>query len=78
MNFSTTPPWLSIRERAISAYAVNIRSTSSGSADSEDAVNPTRSQNSTLTTFRSSATVRAGTPSGVAHSMQNFAPAGFS
>ena len=42
-------------------------------------MNPTRSQNSAVTTLRSSATGRAdAVPSGVAHSMQNFAPSGFS
>ena len=55
MNFSTTPPCASIRARAISAYADSIVSTSSGSACSDAAVNPTRSQNNTDTTFRSSA-----------------------
>ncbi len=51
---------------------------SSGSADSEVAVNPIRSQNSAVMTLRSSATGRAGAPRGVAHSLQNFAPSGFS
>jgi hypothetical protein len=39
---------------------------------------PIRSQNSEVTTLRSSATGRAEAPSGVAHSMQNDASAGFS
>jgi hypothetical protein len=41
-------------------------------------VNPTRSQKSEVTTLRSSATGRADAPSGVAHSLQNFDPSGFS
>ena len=42
------------------------------------AVKPTRSQNSAVTTLRSSATGETADPSGVAHSMQNFAASGFS
>ena len=46
---------------------------------SEAAVKPTRSQNSTETTLRSSrAGASAGGPSGAAHSLQNLAPSGFS
>ena len=75
MNFSTTPPWLSIWVRAIAAYAESIVSTSSGSADSEVAVNPTRSQNRAVTTLRSSATWRAGdASSGEPHPLQNLDP----
>ena len=61
MNFSTTPPCASILTRAISAYADSIRSTSSGSACSDAAVNPTRSQNTTDTTFRPGLDVPEGT-----------------
>ncbi len=72
MNFSTVPPWPSINARAISAYAVSIRSTSSGSAASDDAVNPTRSQNRQVTTFRSSRTDAEGsTASGAPQNGQN-------
>src|SRR5712691_8557626 len=54
-----------------------MRSTSSGSADSDVAVNAIRSQNSAVTTFRSSLRTGAAA-SGVAHSPQNFCPSGFS
>ncbi len=54
MNFSTTPPCASICLRARVKYADSIRSMSSGSADSDVAVKPTRSQNSAVTTLRSS------------------------
>jgi hypothetical protein len=48
-------------------------------ACSEAAVNPTRSQNNTDTTLRSSnAGVGAVSASGAAHSLQNFAFSGFS
>ena len=52
--------------------------TSSGSAASEVAVNPTRSQNSTATTLRSSALLRSSTPNRSPHSLQNFEASGFS
>ena len=52
--------------------------TSSGSAASEAAVNPTRSQNSTVTTLRSSALLRSSTPNRSPHSLQNFEASGFS
>src|SRR5438093_1203903 len=52
--------------------------TSSGSACSEAAVKPTKSQKSTETTLRSSWTGGADCAvSGAAHSLQNFAPLGF-
>jgi hypothetical protein len=50
--------------------------TSSGSALSERAVNPTRSQNSTVTTLRSS--VGAASPSRVPQLRQNLARSGCS
>ena len=57
MNFSTTPPNASICLRAIAKWSASIVSTSSGSAVSEMAVKPTRSQNMAVMTFRSSARV---------------------
>src|SRR3954464_14192606 len=51
---------------------------SSGSADSDAAVNPTKSQKSAVTTFRSSATGRvAPAGNGAAHSPQNLLESGF-
>ena len=50
-----------------------------GSACSEAAVKPTRSQNRTVTTLRSSRAEAGGASlSGAAHSLQNFALSGFS
>ena len=77
MNFSTTPPWASTWRRAVAKYAVSIRSTSSGSAPSEVAVKPTRSQNRAETTLRSSVSWLNGPASGAAHALQNRDPAGF-
>src|SRR3954463_11368460 len=51
---------------------------SSGSADSELAVKPTRSQNNAVTTLRSSAGVADEPPSGVPQEPQNRCPSGFS
>ena len=41
-------------------------------------MNPTRSQNSTVTTLRSSALLRSSTPNRWPHSLQNFEASGFS
>ncbi len=77
MNFSTVPPNAPIAARAAAKYRPRTAWTSSGSAASDMAVNATRSQNSEVTTLRSSATDRAGC-NGVAHSPQNLKPSGFS
>jgi hypothetical protein len=52
--------------------------TSSGSAWSERAVNPTRSQNNTVTTLRSSSVGRGAAASGAPHAPQNRKPWGLS
>ena len=75
MNFSTTPPNASIAARAAAKYRPTTAWTSSGSASSDMAVNATRSQNSEVTTLRSSATGRS-TCSGAAHSGQNLKRSG--
>ena len=54
MNLSSVPPWRSISSTAIRWNGTRVPRTSSGSAWSERAVNPTRSANSTETTRRSS------------------------
>src|SRR5438876_10563407 len=53
MNFSTVPPCRSSSERSRSWYGRRIASTSSGSRESDRAVNPTRSAKSTVMTFLS-------------------------
>ncbi len=78
MNFSTVPPKASISFLTIAKYTANIVLTSSGSADSDVAVKPTRSQNNDVTTLRSSDRVRVGDVRTVPHSPQNFFPSGFS
>src|SRR5215210_644166 len=76
-NFSIVPPNRSTSAFARPWYAVSRARTSSGSAASDAAVKPTRSTNSTETTFRSSR--RDGSaPSGSAQTMQNRARSGFS
>ena len=62
--------------RAVAKYRVSIRSTSSGSADSDVEVKPTRSQNNAVMTLRSSA---SATWSGKRDPqlLQNFDPSGF-
>ncbi len=54
MNFSTVPPYHSISLRNRLWYGRMRARTSSGSAPSEAAVKPIRSQKSTDTTLRSS------------------------
>src|SRR5919108_732165 len=54
MNFSTVPPNRSISRWTRGRYAASVSRTSSGSARSNRAVESTRSQNSTVTTRRSS------------------------
>ncbi len=78
MNFSTVPPNASICARSSAWYGRTVARTSSGSALSDRAVNPTRSQNRTETTLRSVPGGAAGAVSGLAHSKQNFACSGFS
>ena len=72
MNFSTVPPYASIRSRTRRWYGSTRAWTSSGSADSDAAVKPTRSQKRTDTTFRSRAPEAAAVaPSGAAQNGQN-------
>ena len=79
MNFSTTPPCASTWARAVAKYRVSIRSTSSGSAPSDVAVNPTRSQNRAVTTLRSSGSEDSdGATSRVPQALQNLAPSALS
>ena len=53
MNFSTTPPYRPTTIRATSKYRDSSSRTASGSRDSDNGVNPTRSQNKTEHTRRS-------------------------
>src|SRR5438132_11039181 len=76
MNFSTVPPRRSSSERTRAWYDDSSARTSSGSDRSARAVDPTRSQNTTVTIFRSS-TGRAAGARRAPHSEQNFAPAAF-
>ena len=65
MNFSTVPPYSSIRRRQMSKYRERSSRTSSASRDSESGVNPTRSANSTETRRRSAAGAsRVAVPAG--------------
>ena len=52
--------------------------TSSGSANSDKAVKPTKSQNSAVTTLRSSTAPRVGTTSEAPHIPHKRKPSGFS
>jgi hypothetical protein len=54
MNFSTVPPWRSTISRMRAKYRASSARRASGSVDSPSAVEPTTSQNSTVTTFRRS------------------------
>src|SRR5437868_2426957 len=76
MNFSAVPPRRSSSERTRAWYDDSSARTSSGSDRSARAVDPTRSQNTTVTIFRSS-TGRAAGARRAPHSEQNFAPAAF-
>ncbi len=77
MNFSTVPPYRSSSCRRVVWYGRIRARTSSGSARSEAAVKPTRSQKSADTIFRSSLGAAAAT-SGVPQPLQNLAASGFS
>jgi hypothetical protein len=76
MNLSRVPPNSSISRLMRAWNGRRASLTSSGSALSERAVNPTRSQNSTVTTLRSS--VGAASPSRVPQLRQNLARSGCS
>src|SRR5947207_13776779 len=79
MNFSTVPPWRSSSTRRREWYGPRTARTSSGSSCSAFAVNPTRSQKSTVTTLRSSCLDDgATTSSGFLQKPQNSNPSGFS
>ncbi len=78
MNFSIVPPYACRAAVSRSKYGSIRARTSSGSAFSDAAVNPTRSQNRTVTTLRWSA-MRAGTvPKPAPQARQNFARSGLS
>src|SRR6187551_2192231 len=77
MNFSTVPPYRSRSRRSVSWYRRRTARTSSGSSRSARAVDPTRSTNTAVTTFRSSRGL-VSTPSGAPHALQNRASSGFS
>ncbi len=72
MNFSTIPPYASIRSRATVVVALSASRTSSGSASSDEAVNPSRSTNRIETSFRSSRGADASA-SGAPHREQKSA-----
>ena len=77
MNLSSVPPNASISRFSRAWNGRRVAFTSSGSAWSERAVNPTRSQNRTVTILRSSigcAPVASGAP----QNPQNRKPSGFS
>ena len=76
MNFSTVPPCRSTIARIRSKYRAITLRTASGSRDSPNAVEPTTSQNTTVTVLRCSFTDAA--TSGAAHALQNRAPLAFS
>jgi hypothetical protein len=76
MNLSRVPPNSSISRLMRAWKGRRAALTSSGSARSERAVNPTRSQNSTVTTLRSSA--GAVPSSRLPQPRQNLARSGFS
>ena len=75
MNFSTEPPWRSTIPLIRSKYRASSARSASGSVDSPSAVEPTTSQNSTVTTFRCSP---EPPPSAAPHASQNRAAALFS
>ena len=62
MNFSTTPPYRPITVRATPKYCESSSRAASGSRDSDNRVNPTRSQNSTEHTRRSATGARSAPP----------------
>src|SRR5205814_9641342 len=72
------PPYDSTRSRVAAWYGAIRACTSSGSAFSDAAVKPTRSQKSTETTFRSFAPIGAGAARGTLQKPQNANPSGFS
>jgi hypothetical protein len=76
-NLSSVPPQRSISDFARAWYACSRSRTSSGSADSDAAVKPTRSTKSTDTTLRSSRAVGAASR-GAPHARQKRARSGFS
>ena len=77
MYFSTVPPCRSITARISSKKRVMTRRTDSGSSRSPRGVEPTTSQNRTVTVLRASPATGAGVGSGAAQDMQNRARAGF-
>jgi hypothetical protein len=77
MNFSTVPPNRSISCLATSWKARSVSRTSSGSARSDLAVNPTKSQNRTETTFRSSGWAAGCASRADPHPEQKRDPSGF-
>jgi hypothetical protein len=64
MNFSTNPPYRPITVRDTTKYSDSNSRTASGSRDSDNGVNPTRSQNNTEHTRRSATEPVAATASG--------------
>ena len=75
MNFSTRPPWRSTASRASAKYRSSSGRSTSGSWRSPSDVDPTRSQNSAVTTFRDSWAAAVG-PSFVPQLEQKAASAG--
>src|SRR4051794_399577 len=76
MNFSSTPPYCSIHSFASRWYSWRTSRTSSGSALSARAVDPTRSMKRTETSFRSS-WAGAASPRGAPQLLQKRAAGGF-
>ena len=75
MNFSTVPPCRSTIAFIRSKYRASSARNASGSVDSPSAVDPTTSQNTTVTVLRCST---PGAARGAAHASQKRAPSGFS
>jgi len=78
MNFSTLPPWRSIARRMASKYRAMICSSDSGSRPCPSSVDPTTSENTTVTVLRASASGADGPANAVPHARQNRASAWFS
>ena len=78
MNLSRVPPKASISRFSRTWKGRSVAFTSSGSARSDLAVKPTRSQNSTVTTLRSSTAGPAPAASEAPQYPQNWNPSGFS
>ena len=74
MNFSTVPPWRSTIAFIRSKYRASNARSRSGSIVSPSAVEPARSQKSTVTVLRFSCDRAEDAASGKPQASQNFAP----